>query len=326
MKFNLGVFDREFMPELTRKPYPYIMFKGVGDSQIKQDIQHNSLGYRGDAPLPEKKSTEFRIFFLGGSTVWAGDPPIPAILNMIFQREGFNRVKVYNFGVVSSVSSMELARTVFEVIDFHPDLIVFYNGANDMYSPFCYDPRPGYPYNFIVYENNPLYKDPYPGFTLFLYNSEFLRIILKDYFKESFLNFTAQKFDSGWNTAGWREQIAEIYVKNLTKSQEIARSFGSDFIVLFQPMVYFKDQLSNQEQDFINPQDLEHYLLTRDIILQKTTEANKTSGLRFFDISDIYDTSGESVFSDIVHTKQEAKNKVAEVIYSQIISSYELPR
>lgn len=93
------------------------------------------------APQMPKTREEYRVFFLGGSTVYVGKPPIADLVQRLFHEHGIKNVKVYNFGVVSSVSGMELARIVFELSDLAPDLIVMYNGGNDILQPWSWDRR-----------------------------------------------------------------------------------------------------------------------------------------------------------------------------------------
>ncbi|MEO1994087.1 MAG: hypothetical protein ABGZ17_02295 [Planctomycetaceae bacterium] len=114
------------------------------------------MGYRGAAPFPNEEADEFRICFLGGSTVVNGTPPIGELVANLFAERNYPRVRVYNFGGVSSVSPMELVKIVTEISSYRPDMIVMYNDGNDFLTPFSRDPRPGYPFNFLVCENHQL--------------------------------------------------------------------------------------------------------------------------------------------------------------------------
>lgn len=162
--------EQKFALGNIRKPEPYTMFKGKRNSKILPEESLNELGYRGSAPSATKGINEYRIIILGGSTVFAGEPPITTLLQQQFEANGLSNIRIYNFGVVSSVSSQELARILFETVDLKPDLIAMYNGANDIWQNHLYDPRPGYPFNFIAYELNPLLESDvrsYPAITLF---------------------------------------------------------------------------------------------------------------------------------------------------------------
>jgi len=97
---------------------------------------------------PPKAKGELRIFMLGGSTVAYGNPPLPVYVEEELKRHGFHHVRVLNYGVISQNSSQELAHLVYHVLDSEPDMVIFYDGGNDIMDPLLYDPRPGYPLIF----------------------------------------------------------------------------------------------------------------------------------------------------------------------------------
>ena len=173
------------------KPYPYIMFKSEPNAKLDTGDFSNEIGYRGAVPSLKKPDDEYRIVILGGSTVfgWQEDKTLPVNVQKVFKEKGLKNVKVYNFGAVSSGSGQALARVVYEVSDYSPDLVIAYNGSNDFEHPFFRDPRPGYPFNFLVHEANPIFlKDPsdFPLVATLLYRSAILRRFLKGYFVEAF--------------------------------------------------------------------------------------------------------------------------------------------
>lgn len=317
--------EGRFPVGLMRHPKPYVMFGGKPGAFLG-----NSLGYREkkDATLP-KNDNEFRIFMLGGSTVFEGDPPIPALLEEEFSHNNLPNVKVYNFGVVSSVSGMELARIVFEVCDLEPDLVIFYNGGNDVFQPFQWDPRPGYPYNFIAYENNPLlqYSDvkKYPTLAMLAYGSNIARYLFYSYFVDKFVPLSQVREEIGWNTREWREKIADIYIRNLIKADKISKICGANFIAFFQPMLYSKITLAPEEKELIKHlenyiEEKAHVLETQELIRQKIVEIKRTNSINIIDISSFYDNNPAWVFGDRIHTEQPAKILIAKEIYKHIIN------
>src|ERR1051326_6576288 len=76
----------------------------------------------------------------------------PDLVEAHLHANGLPQVRTYNFGVLSFVSGQELALLVHRLIDLKPDLVVAYDGGNDLYEPWVYDPRPGYPFNFVTEE------------------------------------------------------------------------------------------------------------------------------------------------------------------------------
>lgn len=318
--------EREFPVQVVRHPKPYTMFGGVKNSKLSADIVLNEQGYRGRSPSMPKSPGEFRVFVLGGSTVFLGEPPISDLVEEEFRKNASEHVKLYNYGVVSSVSSMELSRIVFELSDLQPDLIVMYSGGNDILHPYRYDPRPGYPFNFIVYENNPLLESDvrsYPTCNLLLYGSNLARSFFPHYFVRRFVPMEEERRKVGWGTDSWKTEIAQRYVGNLVKADRISRAFGAEFIAFFQPLVYFKDPLSTEEKSYRpDPELQEHCVSIREQIFRQLQLLDREVAPRVVDLSDIYDGVATTVFTDRIHTKQENTLVLASAVYQHIVKNF----
>lgn len=317
--------ERKFPVQIVRQPKPYTMFGGAQNERLTEDIVLNEKGYRGEVPLVPKPSSEFRVFMLGGSTVFHGDPPIADLVEEEFRENGFNNVKMYNYGVVSGVSGMELARIVFEIADLEPDLVIMYNGTNDILSPNRYDPRPGYPFNFIVYENNPLLESDiksYPTLNLMLYGSNLARTFFPHYFIKRFIPMEAEREKAGWGTDTWRNEIAQTYLRNLVKARKISEAFGAEFIAFFQPMVYYKNSLSPEEKSYHHHLEWnDHCIRVREKILKDVPQLNKGATPLLVDLSDIHDDTEATMFTDMAHTNQESKVVVAKAIFQHLVKN-----
>ena len=314
--------ERRYPLQAVRHPEPYTMFGGQANT-----AGLNRLGYRGKVPVVPKDGDEFRIFILGGSTVFFGNPPVTDLLEEEFEKNGHQNVRVYNFGVVSSVSGMELSRIVFQISELEPDLIVMYNGGNDMLHPFSWDPRPGYPFNFIVYESNPLLESDvrhYPAFALFAYGSNILRSLVPGYFKNTFVRLNQIREEVQWGSKQWADEIAKIYVDNLGKAGKIARIFEADFLVFFQPLVYYKNRLSPEEKKFFYPSQKKFATYTRRKIFSKIEDIKKDDRINIVDLSRIFENTSEWVFVDDIHIQQTKKGVVAQSMYAGIIKNCEL--
>lgn len=317
-----GTFDAKYPVENARKPYPYVMFKGAPFTKTGfGDEVYNKGGYRGSYPVMPKDSTELRVVFLGGSAAWEGSPTIPELLEKEFKSANSSNVKIYNFGVVSSESTMELICLLNEVINLSPDMVIMYNGANDINFPYKYDPRPGYPFNFLVYENNPFLMRNYPAFLLLAYKSNLIRLLCRNFFIEKFSKINELKEKVKYGSNEWRLTIASIYLRNLEKASMICNSYNAKLYCFFQPMVYFKKNLSDEEKQFTKNHKvaMNHHLFLQSIILNNIkTLKNKSPYLNFYDLSAIYDSTSEQVFRDEVHTLQSQKLLVAKSIFNAI--------
>ena len=328
--YRRSEIERKFPVQVVRHPQPYTMFGSVRNGKLNEDIVLNEYGYHGKPPLIPKPPGEFRIFMLGGSTVFHGEPPISELVEQEFRKNGNENVKLYNYGVVSGVSGMELSRIVFEISDLEPDLIIMYNGGNDILTPYKYDPRPGYPFNFIVYENNPLLESDvksYPSLSLLLYGSNLARSFFPHYFERKFIPMKQERRKAGWKTDKWRNEIAQRYISNVVKADKISKTFGAGFIVFFQPLVYYKNPLSSEEKNYRPDPELEkHCIEVRERILEYIQQLDKESESMplFVELSDIYDGITTKIFTDKIHTIQNSKVMVSKAIYQQIIENFKI--
>lgn len=307
----------------NRVAHPYIEFKGASGSG-----GHNQLGYGGDAPLVEKAEGEYRIFVLGGSTVRFGNPTVSQLLEKMFRDEGFEEVRVFNIGVSGSNTGMELARLVFDVQAYKPDLVVSYSGGNDINLPIWMDPRPGYPYNFMVYENHPLYSAEYPTIALAAYGSHLFRLFGNRYFQETFSERDELRRSAGWNSTEWRDGIAEAYTRNIEMSAKVARALDSDFVAFLQPMLFSKKNRSAEEQAYLegiarrtglSGEDLVTYFNdVRTGINDRIGAMNQPSSFRYVDLSTAYDAMPKTVFPDFIHTGPDARQHVTRMMFETL--------
>lgn len=312
--------ERTFPVQYYRSPKPYSMFGGKPDTQGL-----NRLGYKGKEPVTPKMEGEFRVFMLGGSTVLQGNPSIPILLEKIFHDNGYHQLQVYNFGVVSSVSSQEVVRILLEISDLDPDLVIMYNGGNDISNPWKWDPRPGYPFNFIVYENNPLLESDlkeYPSIALFAYGSNICRYAFRRSFVKSFVPLEEERKKAKWKSNAWREKIANIYAGNIAKANKISDAFSAGFIAYFQPLIYFKPNLSKEEKGVLDSLEKKDYALDmQKRIRKRISQIKSASPLLFFDLSDAYSDTEEWVFIDSIHTRQETKRVIVKAMFNKVMDT-----
>ena len=293
-------------------PFPYIMFKG------KPGYYNSIGGYKGPVPSKNKDDT-FRIFVIGSSSVVHGNPPFSRQLEQIFYAVGYKKVKVFNFGVISSVLGQDVARILYEVVDFYPNLVIMYGGSNDLRQPFYADPRPGYPFQFMVYENNPLSSASHRSFpwALLFYQSSILKQIFPKFFLRQFTNIDTLRSQVGYGTEKWKKQIVDVYWSYVRKAKKIADIYEFNLLVIFQAVVYGKtlhikegfSEKSKKNWDFMF-----NYLI-------ESAERIPNKNVAFFDRSGIFDQIKEHVFFDKVHIKQDYRKYVAEELYKIIIES-----
>jgi uncharacterized protein YjbI with pentapeptide repeats len=102
----------------------------------------NSLGFRGAEFSEIKPSNTYRIFMVGGSTMFGSgessdETTIPGILQKIFDSDSYvQKIEVINAGMSGGNSDTELLLILTKLISFSPDLVIVYDGVNDLKADF----------------------------------------------------------------------------------------------------------------------------------------------------------------------------------------------
>ena len=111
----------------------------LGDSKT-DNVNMNSLGFRGDEFEQIKPVNTFRIFLLGPSQVFgtgatSDNTTIPGYLQQLLNEKDFGfDIEVINSGMQGADSRKELLLLQNELLRFAPDLVVVYDGFNDLRS------------------------------------------------------------------------------------------------------------------------------------------------------------------------------------------------
>ena len=107
-------------------------------NQKSQSVTINSLGFRGDEFSIEKDNSTYRIFMLGGSTMFghgatSDETTIPGYLQESLQNEyeEYN-IEVINSGIQGANSFDELNLIKTRLLDYSPNLLIIYDGWNDL--------------------------------------------------------------------------------------------------------------------------------------------------------------------------------------------------
>ena len=116
--------------------------KTLGDelipNQQSNSITINSLGFRGDEFSPEKPDDVFRIFMLGGSTMFghgatSDQTTIPGYMQKFLQnQEDKFKIEIINGGIQGADSFAELNLTETKLLSYSPDMVIVYDGWNDL--------------------------------------------------------------------------------------------------------------------------------------------------------------------------------------------------
>ena len=125
--------------EFAWTPHQYLVYYPTPNYRKGQTF-HNSLGYRNDEFPAEKPSNVYRIVALGGSstydvTIEDNKKTFTAQLEKLLKEQyGYHNVEVINAGVPGYNSWEILVNLEFRVLDLDPDLVIIYEGTNDVHA------------------------------------------------------------------------------------------------------------------------------------------------------------------------------------------------
>ena len=120
--------------------YNYVFFKEVEIDKkllwkLKADVKGaNSLGFRGPELTKDKEKDVVRVFCLGDSCTYLGEPPYPQVLeNMLNDGLSKKKYSVINAGVpgYTSFQGLRLLEEPGSILKYRPDLLIIRFGVND---------------------------------------------------------------------------------------------------------------------------------------------------------------------------------------------------
>lgn len=316
----------EYPAGTTRRPAPYVMFSGSPG-----ELDHNELGYRGELPSREKEADEFRVFVLGGSAVYGLGPQeltIPHQLWELARRSGRSKVRVFNWGVASQVSGQELATLALRTMRYAPDLVVLYGGGNDVSGAYSYDPRPGYPFNFVLHENAVgVFQEG--GISVLvagaLTQSDLLRSLFGSELSDAVARLPPVRRRVGYGTSRWEEGVVRAYIDNVESACRLGGGLGFRVAVVLQPLVYGSPQADSYRglpPDF-RPYAERQYERIRQGF-QGLSRSSPADRCLFADLSHVC-ARGECVFQDLIHPTAETRGPIAEALFRELDEAGFLP-
>jgi len=236
----------------------------------------------------------------GGSTLWGTGSrdrdTIPSIVQQELDGRGIE-ANVLNFGEAGYVSTQNVIALLEELKRRpKPDLVVFYDGVNDVFSALQAGVA-GLPQN----EGNRVLE-----FNSSREADKLMKIVSKRLFSVwSFRAHEPQEPDVGRLSL----EAASTYAANLRVVRAIARDFDFHFVSVWQPTIFTKRYPSLSESAAVGVRQVAHRSLTA------LTTASVIEGQRanagFLDLSGILDEERSSVYLDFCHVSGAGNRVIA---------------
>lgn len=123
--------------------HPYISYEARPGYETSDGYHITEQGFRGESFSARKPEGTYRIVALGGSTTYgiygAWDEAYPYQLQQQLRESlGTDQIEVLNAGLVSATSAESLVRFYMRVLPVEPDMILLYEGYNDL-NPRMFD-------------------------------------------------------------------------------------------------------------------------------------------------------------------------------------------
>ena len=276
-------------------------------NQHKETVNINNHGFRGPDISENKSEDTFRIFVIGGSTTISlrapsDDQTHPGFLQKYFDNSDLEKkVEVINAGTPSFTSFQELNVVKNKLVNFKPDLIVVYDGSNDLNLPYGHTP-----------EKSSFRSSIADGFNRYLPFWETVPIVyhMINNFGHEEISYEFDSSTIDQKVHAWKTNIEEIC--NIGKTNDF------DVVIILQPILgsgnkkltpYEQHQFELFEHEKVLP-SYENFANELDSLNQSCTSA--------VDFRNIFDTYEQIIYFDNTHVTYQANEIIAENMFYEI--------
>ena len=301
--------------DLKWEDYPFLH---LIPNQHLTTINVNEYGFRGNEISIQKPENTYRIFIVGGSTTFgvgatSDSETIPGYLQNIYDSSTSDfKVQVINAGIPKGYSFTETYLIKNQILDFDPDLIIVYDGWNDIsrsYDAFEEDIDSKLTDKILrAFQKNDFYKTG--------------KILQKIYFNWRNSGDSAiSKFDDAdidKKVSYWKTQWSEIC--------ELGKKNGFDVIVTLQPLVGTGNKkLTEEEMKYYKRYD--HVALVSNYQAYAEALHDLEHGCtKVADLRGSFDDVSTTLFFDSGHTSNEGNFIVANKLYELSSSTVQIQK
>jgi lysophospholipase L1-like esterase len=296
----------EVTPDLLEwTPYEHFVMKANLQGRF---FRTNSLGLRGPETTLEKPAGRYRIAVLGGSSAWgygcsSDQTTVPGVLETLLRevRPGQD-IEVLNAGQAGYVSGQELTYFHRLISRFEPDLVILFDGYNDVFSGFT-NAAAGWPQNTLRLRSR--YEARWPARLW----SELQEV-------SALARMLSRMFPA--DPPGKRpaaQDIAEAYVHN---AKAIARlAAPARVLVALQPNIAtISKPLAAEEAEMLRLRsevfgDYQSYVTQA---YEQMASLARDAGLEYVDLQGSLGAEPELLFADECHFGDKAARRIATAI------------
>lgn len=271
-------------------------YLGIGNQVLDINLGHSFVGRQGICGfevLGSNDNNAFSIVILGGSTTDGTLFPFMSWPEILMEKIGNRNVKIYNGGVVGYTSTQELVKLLRDVLYLRPDMVITYDGFNDMVASADKNP-----FSFSDVQRAMEYADS---------NKDKIWL---DIFAEGVRPFSGicpniDKFD--------------IWLGNIEKMSIICENEGILFFAFHQPILYSKLNKTKEERGLLwsTWRMNDCYKWAKEFRHRIKPIADTYEYI--YDLSDIFDNETD-IYMEDCHVYEKGNRIIAESVYKTIRS------
>lgn len=306
----------------TRFPAPYVQFAGKPLTLLpEKGWRYDVLGYRNDTHADSRPPSEtLRVFVVGDSTLVDGQvfaDTVPGRMETGLKRIHGEGARVYNFGVISACLNQMTALITTRLMDLQPDVILVVAGGTDIFQPWSFDPRAGYPYNQFV--NECIYEYFFDHRRLEADTEELSYDGLQALIFERLENLRAL---TNWQSDIWEWEVVRQFELSLKRLMRLAPGVGAPIRFLLQPTVVRKtdrvgDEATAAAGPFLAYLDRQ-YERFEGVLSRLDTPKGADVPFAVRDLSRLFEGESRSFFTDIVHVTSEGRQRMADRLLAEV--------
>lgn len=261
---------------------------------------------------------DYTVFLFGGSSVWGyGSPDWETVASHLaarYRAEG-REACVVNYGEDSWRSTQGLVQLLLELrAGRRPDLVVFVNGCNDVFTPFFLTGRADVEWDYA--RAKPwLEALAHPGRGSFAFLEATNTWALLQRVRGRLAGPSAYPVPP--DPAGLARQVAHAYLSDVQVVQALGRSYGFRPAFFLQPLaVTGGKRLTAEEDAGVRRQLGASYEAGREAVRRTYGLLRAAEGVR--DASNVFDAEPASVYIDACHFVPLGNRLLAERLHAEI--------
>ena len=306
---NANYFSKDFINEAFSQPGKWLLDKEYGGVK-PSDYKGRWINVKNNrrVTINEPKNYIHTIYIFGGSTVYNGEVPdnLTIASQLASSSANDNLYKVVNMGATSIHSAQQFGRLKSEINLNKGDLVVFYDGVNDVLQRIIYENRDGYMIGQPKKES----------FWMKLLRSKRKYSSILQIMYSKMIKNTKEISPTLINNS------VDDYINILVDVNNYVKTQGAYFYHFLQPTLFTKNKLNKYEQmllekgePFVPIQFIEPYKKSYPLIESRLNNFDFSQSL-----TGIFDDLNESPFLDYCHVNHVGNKIISENIWNSISS------